>query len=85
MSVNFEKPLSDEQQEIVKEFFGERLETMDEQTALLNTNQLFGNEMCNLARELNQVVTAELNQGGEIKTLSDGSRYQVTPEGWRKL
>lgn len=85
MSVNFEKPLSDEQQEIVKEFFGADFAAGDDRTALINSTKFYQREMSDMARKLNQVVTLELNEPGEIITLSDGSRYQVTPEGWRKL
>lgn len=68
-----------------KEFMGDRLEAMDRKMALLNTREFVGSEMSNMARKLNQVVTVELNELGEIKTLSDGTRYQVTPSGWKKL
>ena len=85
MSMNFDRPLTDEQQQVFREFMGDRVEAMDKSTALLNTRNFVGSEMSDLARKLNQVVTLEMNEPGEIKTLSDGSRYQVTPEGWRKL
>ena len=32
-----------------------------------------------------QPVRVELNDIGEIKEMSDGTKYQVTPQGWKKL
>ena len=85
MSMNFERPLTDEQREFFKDFMGDRVEAMDEKTALLNTNKFDRSEMSQLATKFEQVITTELNEPGEVKKLSDGTSYQVTPSGWRKL
>lgn len=85
MSLNFQDPINKKDQEFIKEFFGDRLEVVDERTALLNTRSFAQSEMKTLTNRLNQVVELELNGDDEIKTMADGTRYKVTPEGWRKI
>jgi hypothetical protein len=41
--------------------------------------------MGELANKAGQPVTVELHGEGEIKSMADGTRYQVTPRGWVKL
>jgi len=38
-----------------------------------------------IANTARQPVSVELNEQGEIKTMSDGTKYQVTPSGWKKI
>jgi hypothetical protein len=38
-----------------------------------------------IAREVGEAVTAEAVGEGRIETLSDGTRYEVTARGWKKL
>ncbi len=85
MSMNFEKPLTDENQSFLREFIGEDLVALDEKTALFNTRNVNQRAVGHIAKMVNQVVTVEINEPDEIKTLSDGSEYQVTPQGWKKI
>ena len=85
MSMNFNKPLTDENQAFLKEFMGEDLVALDRKQALFNSRQINQQAMKHIANEVGQVVTVELNEPNEIKVMSDGSRYEVTPSGWKKL
>lgn len=38
-----------------------------------------------LANAAGQPVTVELHAEGAIKTMADGTQYQVTKRGWRKV
>lgn len=85
MSMNFEKPLTDENQEFLREFIGEDIIALDEKTVLFKTRNVNQQAVSHIAKMVNQVATVEINEPDEIKTLSDGSQYQVTPQGWKKL
>ena len=41
--------------------------------------------MGELANKAEQPVTVELHGEGEIKTMADGTQYQVTRRGWVKV
>ncbi len=85
MSMNFNKPITLEDQSFIREFMGDKLTAIDESSVLFDASIIQGKEMRAIARRLNQVVEVELNESGEIKIMSDGSRYQVTASGWKKL
>lgn len=85
MSMNFQNPINKEDQDFLKEFFGDKLEAVDEKTALINTQSFHQSEMKKIANRLNQPVEVELNDVDDIKTMADGTRYKVTPTGWIKL
>lgn len=85
MSINFKEDLSDSQQAMIQKLFGREVEAMDKRIVLLNTREVLRSDMSEVARETNQVVELELNEEGDIKTLSDGSKYRVTKEGWKKI
>lgn len=85
MSMNFKEPLSDEAFAKIKKFFGEPA-AGDRKTLLFNEMKVIDSSaMTEIANTAKQPATIELHGNGEIKTLSDGTRYQVTPQGWRKL
>lgn len=86
MSMNFERPVDDDETiEKIKKVFGEPA-AHDRKTFLSDRmteiKQATMNEIANSAK---QVTTVEVNGEGDIKTMADGTRYQVTPQGWRKL
>lgn len=83
MSINFEKDITQKQQEFVKSLMGKDIEASDNKTALLNTNVISQNKIKNLCNELNQVVTVEMNNVNDKKTV-DGVDYILTPNGWNK-
>ncbi len=85
MSLNFEKPLSGEDQSFLREIMGERLVATDEKIALFQRGVIDQKKMKAIANQTNQVVSVELNDEGDIKTLSDGSQYLATKTGWKKL
>lgn len=85
MSIQFERPLTEEQQESMKEMFGDRLAASDERVALLNDRNIYASEMKELANKTGQRVSVELNDNDDVKEMSDGTKYVVTPAGWKKI
>jgi len=85
MSINFEKPISEEDQEFLRKMMGDRLVDMDEKTALFHNDIIDQQKMKDIASRSGQTVSVELNEEGDIKTLSDGTQYLATKAGWQKL
>jgi len=85
MSIQCEEPFNDEMKAMMQEMFGEP-EVKDNKTALYNDLlELQQQKMKELANVAGQPVTAEFNSIGEIKELSDGTKYEVTNKGWKKI
>ncbi|MEN8171399.1 MAG: hypothetical protein ABFS03_00815 [Chloroflexota bacterium] len=84
MSMSFDKPLDKEQQEILDKLMGDSLVARDERLALFESRVLHREEMGKLANELKQPVKVEINNVGDEKTMSDGTKYKRTKQGWRK-
>lgn len=85
MSINFEQPVNDAVMEKLKDLFGEPA-VNDRKTLLFDRigtiQQAQMKEVANLAK---QPMTVEVHGQGDIKTMSDGTRYEVTPQGWKRL
>jgi len=41
--------------------------------------------MKKIANAAKQPVSIELNDLGEVKTMQDGTKYEVTPNGWKRI
>ncbi len=82
--MQFDKPMNDETREMIDKMFGPGV-PMDDKTALIKFKSLDGRKMTNVANAAKQPVTVSMVGEGEVKTLADGSQYQVTPRGWIKL
>ena len=90
MSIQFEDAFNDEAREFIRSMMEAKeipeLVAKDEKTLLVNgAAAIKVSDMSELARKARQPVTVELNGIGEIKELSDGTRYEVTHKGWRKV
>ncbi len=86
MSINFNQPIDDSDQEFVRKFLKDDLVALDKRTALFNTETFDTADVGErIAEKTHQAVTIEVNHMGETKTMSDGTKYQVTAEGWVKL
>lgn len=90
MSINFNDPMNAEAREMFRQMVdaGDLPQpiAMDERRALFNDAlKLEQKKMGDLARAAKQPVTLELNSEGEIKEMSDGTKYKVTPRGWVKV
>lgn len=85
MSMNFEKPISEEEQGFIKEMLGDQVKAIDAKTALLEGRVIQQQQMKKIANKLNQPVYVELHGEDEIKTMSDGSQYRVTMSGWVRI
>jgi len=91
MSMNFEDDMNEETRELLKETFGDSIKAMDSRNVLLESmegelKKMFSQEeMKKVANTAKQPVSVELNGLGDIKTMSDGTEYALTKQGWRKL
>ncbi len=88
MSMSFDTPLTNEQSELLNKFLDTKkiaVVAQDDRNVLFDTFSAQRNEMSKLANDLGQPVTVEINNPGEIKTMSDGTKYRVTPQGWKKI
>lgn len=85
MSMSFVNPVSAELAAKIAEEFGQPVAT-DRKTFLFNRFDAINSKlMKEIANEAKQPVTVEMNGEGEIKTMSDGTQYRVTPQGWKKI
>ena len=85
MSIQFERPMNEETRRMIEEMFSQNVAAMDDKTVLVNEFRCLSNEMTALANTAKQPVCVEIHGDGEIKTMSDGTQYRVTPQGWRKI
>ena len=90
MSINFEHPMNSVALEKLRELITDgslpNPVALDEFRALFNdTLELQQRKMTELANAAKQPVTVELNEIGEIKVMSDGTKYRVTNKGWIKI
>ena len=87
MSISFEENMNDETRELIEKQFGDKIKLMDKKNVLLERlNEGFKqDDFKEIANTAKQPVTLELHGGGEIKTMSDGTQYQVTKSGWVKV
>lgn len=86
MSMNFQDPVNNEALAKIKEVFGDKVVAHDSKTFLLEKVDALNQQlMKGIANAAKQPATVELNTEGDIKTMSDGTRYRVTPTGWQKI
>jgi hypothetical protein len=57
----------------------------DERTFLFDRLEINQSKMKEIANKAGQPVTVEHNVEGDIKTMSDGTRYQCSHNGWVRL
>jgi len=86
MSMQFEKPMNEETVEAIKKAFGEKIVVMDRKNVLLeNLSMTPQKKMSAIAKKTKQLVALNLHDNGDIVEMSDGTKYQVTDKGWRKI
>jgi hypothetical protein len=85
MAMQFDKPVNDEAMAKIVEAFGQPVAT-DRKTFLFdNMGAIKQRLMTEIANAAKQPATVEVVGEGEIKVMSDGTRYRVTPTGWKKI
>lgn len=86
MSMNFNEAMNPEVIAMLKEKMGDQIVDMDEHTVLFDNLKVISQpDMRQIANTARQPVSIELNDEGEIKTMSDGTKYKCTVNGWRKV
>lgn len=83
MSINFHDPLNSEALIALREMAIPV--QSDEKTFLFDRLNIDQRKMKEIANKAGQPLTVELNGEGDIKTLSDGTKYQCTNKGWVKV
>lgn len=83
--MTFDNPVNEQARALIKQVFGKKLVANDDKTFLLTEVEFAAADMKKIAKVAKQPARLELSGEGEIKTLADGTRYQVTARGWQKL
>jgi len=95
MSMNFDNPMNKETRDKITEMI-EKGDlpvpvASDEKTLLFDEQlNLQAKKMADLANTAKQPLSVEVNGvdvegNADIKELSDGTKYKVTPRGWQKV
>ena len=85
MSVNFDQPLNEQGHALLRELFGEPAAADGKQFLFDKMPIIMQANMKALTRTAGQTAVVGVHGRGEIKTMADGTRYQVTKRGWTRL
>jgi hypothetical protein len=85
MSISFNQPLSEEGQRLLNELFGKPKASDGRSFLYDDIVEINQKDMKELANKAQQPATVELHGEGKIKTMADGTQYQVTRRGWVKV
>jgi len=85
MSINFNDPMNDKARSVIHELFGEPAAEDDRHALFDKIGTIRQQDMKRIANAAKQAATLEIHDKGDIKVMSDGTRYIVTHDGWRKL
>jgi hypothetical protein len=86
MAMSFSNPVNDAALAKIAEEFGDKIVTHDRKTFLLDKVEFLNQQvMKEIANTAKQPATVELCGEGDIRVMSDGTRYRVTPDGWKKV
>ena len=66
MIIQFQGPVTEKQQEMIKKMFGDDVAAIDSRTVLINGRHFNQQDLKEIANETNQVVTLELNDPDTI-------------------
>ena len=84
--MQFERELTPDEQDELAAAFADGMVAIDEKQALLDW---FGEDDEIKRETFEKRLSQKINVGalaeGEIRTMSDGTQYQVTTKGWRKI
>jgi hypothetical protein len=83
MSINFHDPLNNEALMALREMAIPVQN--DERTFLFDRLEIDQRKMKELVNKAGQPATVEFNGDGDIKTMSDGTKYQCTIKGWVRV
>ena len=85
MSINFDNEANPATRELIEKLFGKPVAD-DRKHFLMDQMRVIDQKlMKQVANTAKQPARVELHEIGEIKTLDDGTRYEVTARGWRKI
>jgi phage gp36-like protein len=90
MSINFKEEMNEETLEVFKKMIDvgsiSNPVVQDKCKALFDDiTKVHKEEMKILEKIADQSISIEINEEGEIKEMSDGTKYLVTPNGWKRI
>ena len=85
MSINFNDTPNPLAKEFLEKMMGQAEFTDGKSFLYDDIKEIEKGFMGELANKAEQPVTVELHGEGEIKTMADGTQYQVTRRGWGKV
>lgn len=86
MSMQFDEAMDEKSKAAIMKAFGDTMAVSDEKTALFdNLTEEKQEEFEAFPYEIDQNVTTKIHKGGDVVEMSDGTKYQVTTKGWRKI
>ena len=88
MGMHFENPIDDETMDLIKKKFIGHIAVADQQNILLeklNEKIIHQKDMSEIARKANQPATLKMYDQDDVVEMTDGTKYQVTKSGWKKL
>ena len=85
MSINFENEVNQEAIEKMRKAFGDPVAADGKQFLFDRMQEIKQKDMKAIVNAAKQPASVELHGQGAIKTMADGTRYEVTPSGWRRL
>jgi len=86
MSMQFDGPMNEKSLAKMKDLFGDTMIVSDERKALFdNLTEEKQEEFKLFPRKVDQPVTTKIHKEGNIVEMSDGTKYQVTKQGWKKI
>ena len=84
-NINFKDEVDEETKSLIAKMFHEGLNAQDENMTLIDNFHPEQSQMKEIANAAQQVATVELNEEGDIKEMSDGTKYRATKRGWIKV
>lgn len=84
MSISAQQPMNEESQEMMRELYGEPVDS-DDHLALYNDLPPGRQRLANLQKVAKQDLKIDYYREGEIKTFADGTQYRVCATGWEKV
>ena len=85
MSMNFNQPVNPKAMKMIEELFGKPAASDGKTLLFDNMGEIDSRDMRKIVNAAKQPATIEIHGGDDIKTMADGTRYQVTSKGWRRL
>ena len=86
MSMSFDNPMNEVTKKLIEAMYGEDIAAIDDKMGLIdNMTPIHSKEMRYVAHTAKQPATVTIHDEGDIVEMSDGTKYRVGPNGWRRF